>query len=49
LTEAIITWDAAGSTYKTRGVDSNQVFASIKAAVRMLNVQMSNARVVVHS
>ena len=49
LTEAIITWDAAGSTYKTRGVDSNQVFGSIKAAVGMLTVQMSNARVVVRS
>jgi D-citramalate synthase len=43
LTEAIITWDAAGSTFKTRGVDSNQVFASIKAAIRMLNVQLSKS------
>ena len=43
LTEAIITWDAAGSTFKTRGVDSNQVFASIKAAIRMLNVQTSKS------
>ena len=44
LTEAIITWDADGSTFKTRGVDSNQVFASIKAAIRMLNVQMNKGR-----
>jgi D-citramalate synthase len=44
LTEAIITWDADGSSFKTRGVDSNQVFASIKAAIRMLNVQMNKGR-----
>jgi D-citramalate synthase len=44
LTEAIITWELAGSTYKTRGVDSNQVFASIKAAIRMLNVQRNRAQ-----
>jgi len=44
LTEAIITWDAGGSTFKTRGVDSNQVFASIKAAIRMVNVQSNKAR-----
>ncbi len=44
LTEAIITWDADGSNFKTRGVDSNQVFASIKAAIRMLNVQLNKAR-----
>jgi D-citramalate synthase len=43
LTEAIITWDANGGTFKTRGVDSNQVFASIKAAIRMLNLQISKA------
>jgi D-citramalate synthase len=43
LTEAIITWDADGSTFKTRGVDSNQVFASIKAAIRMLNLQLNKA------
>lgn len=45
LTEAIITWDDDGNTFKTRGVDANQVFASIKAAVRMLNVQMNKLRV----
>lgn len=39
LTEAIITWDVDGNTFKTRGVDSNQVFASIKAAIRLLNVR----------
>lgn len=39
LTEAIINWEADGNTFKTRGVDSNQVFASIKAAIRMLNVR----------
>jgi len=44
LTEAIITWDADGNSFKTRGVDSNQVFASIKAAIRMLNVQMSQGK-----
>jgi D-citramalate synthase len=39
LTEAIITWDVDGYTFKTRGVDSNQVFASVKAAIRLLNVR----------
>jgi len=27
-------------TLRTRGVDSNQVFAAIKAAIRMLNIKM---------
>lgn len=49
LTEAIITWDAGGGTFKTRGVDANQVFASIKAAIRMLNIQMSKSRMGVQS
>jgi D-citramalate synthase len=44
LTEAIVTWDDGRSTFKTRGVDSNQVFASIKAAIRMLNVQMNKLK-----
>lgn len=40
LVECIITWDAEGQRYRTRGVDANQVFAGIKAAMRMLNMQL---------
>lgn len=40
LTEAIITWETNERDMKTRGVDANQVFASIKAAMRMVNVRM---------
>ncbi len=40
LTEATITWSDAGSSFKTRGVHSNQVFAAMNATVRMLNWQI---------
>lgn len=40
LTEAIITWGIGGRSLKTRGVDSNQVLAAIKATMRMINMQM---------
>ena len=40
LTETIITWETEERDMKTRGVDANQVFASIKAAMRMINVRM---------
>jgi D-citramalate synthase len=41
LTECTITWeDDADGTLKTRGVDSNQVFASVNAAMRMINITM---------
>jgi D-citramalate synthase len=41
LTEAIITWGVKGKKFKTRGVDSNQVLAAVKATMRMINILMS--------
>lgn len=38
LTECVITWDYNGKGRKTRGVHSNQVFASVIAALRMANI-----------
>ncbi len=40
LTECVITWDCGGQMRKTRGVHSNQVFASVLAALRMINIQL---------
>lgn len=40
LTECVITWDCEGLEYKTRGVHSNQVFAAILAALRIINLQL---------
>ena len=40
LTECVITWDCDGQEYKTRGVHSNQVFAAILAALRIINLQL---------
>jgi len=40
LTECIITWDCGKKTIKTRGVHSNQVFASVLAALRIINIQL---------
>ena len=41
LTECVITWDTGeGTALKTRGVHSNQVFAAMKATIRMLNIQV---------
>jgi len=40
LTECVITWDHNHELHKTRGVHSNQVFASILAALRMINLQL---------
>ena len=42
LTEATITWDDERGTFKTRGVQSNQVFAAVNATIRMINMQMHN-------
>jgi D-citramalate synthase len=42
LTEATITWDDERGTFKTRGVQSNQVFAAVNATMRMINMQMHN-------
>jgi D-citramalate synthase len=38
LTEVLITWRDGSRTFRTRGVNANQVFAGINAALRMLNV-----------
>ncbi|MGB4248475.1 MAG: alpha-isopropylmalate synthase regulatory domain-containing protein [Pseudohongiellaceae bacterium] len=40
LTECIITWSNEGRELKTRGVDSNQVLAAVKATLRMINIRM---------
>ncbi len=40
LTECIITWQSDEREFKTRGVDSNQVMAGIKATIRMLNIML---------
>jgi D-citramalate synthase len=44
LTEALISWDTGEETLRTRGVHSNQVFAAMKATIRMLNIQMQKAK-----
>lgn len=38
FTECFITWDDGVKTFRTRGVNSNQVFAAISATMRMLNL-----------
>jgi len=45
LTECFITWNIGTDTIRTRGVDANQVFAAMKAAIRVLNIQMHNTLV----
>lgn len=40
LTECIITWKIEDRELKTRGVDSNQVLAAVKATLRMINIRM---------
>lgn len=40
LTECVITWDCGDELRKTRGVHSDQVFASVLAALRMINIQL---------
>ncbi|CAK0761432.1 (R)-citramalate synthase CimA [Gammaproteobacteria bacterium] len=44
LTECFITWNTGSETLRTRGVHSNQVFAAMKATIRMLNIQMQKAK-----
>ena len=39
LTECIITWQSGERDFKTRGVDSNQVMAAVKATLRMVNLK----------
>jgi D-citramalate synthase len=36
--ETIITWDYKGREFKTRGLDSDQTVAAIKATQKMLNL-----------
>ena len=38
LVETAISWDFAGHRFRTRGVDSDQTEAAIKATVKMLNI-----------
>ncbi len=38
LVESVITWEHAGKMLKTRGLDSDQTVAAIKATLRMLNI-----------
>jgi len=40
LTECVITWDCEDKTRRTRGVHSNQVFAAVLAALRIINIQL---------
>ena len=40
LTECVITWDCENKTRRTRGVHSNQVFAAVLAALRIINIQL---------
>jgi D-citramalate synthase len=43
LTEVLITWRGDGRTFRTRGVNANQVFAGIHATLRMLNMRLHQA------
>jgi D-citramalate synthase len=40
LTEVSITWRDGARTFRTRGVNANQVFAGIDATLRMLNMRL---------
>ena len=40
LTECVITWECANGMRRTRGVHSNQVFAAVLAALRIINIQL---------
>lgn len=40
LTECIITWQSNGKNILTRGVHANQVYASVNAALRVINLQL---------
>lgn len=43
LTECIITWNLNNKIRRTRGVHSNQVFAAVSAALRIINIQIHEA------
>ncbi|MCR4564481.1 MAG: 2-isopropylmalate synthase, partial [Bacteroidales bacterium] len=38
LVQTTITWNTPGGHFKTRGIDSDQTEAAIKATVKMLNI-----------
>jgi D-citramalate synthase len=39
----LITWRDGSRTFRTRGVNANQVFAGINATLRMLNMLLHQA------
>jgi len=43
LVESMITWETEEGTFKTRGLDSDQTAAAIKATIRMLNIIQDKA------
>ena len=43
LTEVLITWRDGPRTFRTRGVNANQVFAGVDATLRMLNLRLHQA------
>ena len=43
LTKVLITWQDGARTFRTRGVDANQVIAGIAATLRMLNMTLHQA------
>lgn len=45
LTECIVTWHCGNKIRKTRGVHSNQVFASVLATLRIINMQLEERQV----
>lgn len=45
LTECVITWDCDNRTRRTRGVHSNQVFAAVLAALRIINIQLQELKI----
>ena len=40
LTECLITWECAEDVRKTRGVHANQVFASVLATLKIINIHL---------
>jgi D-citramalate synthase len=40
LTECVITWNCGDELRKTRAVHSNQVFAAVLAALKIINMQL---------
>ena len=45
LVECLITWQDRGRNVRTRGVNANQVFAGIEAALRMFNMMLNQGNV----